>query len=522
MASPEEIALKLRIESDGVAEIRRSDWWRKLPARRSKRFHSTYFDTADRLLHDLHISLRTETDGGDTIQTIAMANGGADGAHLEWKALIPDAVPDPSLVIDPALPSHFRTLTASDLGPIFALDVKRSTRTLAVGGAEIDVSLDEGTVSSGGQKQGVSAVELALLTGDRDQLLTEARRLGEVAAARPHAQSLSDIGYGLSGGAADLWSKAQRLHLAAGMTTGDAFRAIVRNCFAHLTANDDCARQGLHDEGVHQCRVALRRLRSLFRIYRDVLRRKPLEAADGDVQWLGQVLGAARDLDVLRSDLLEPASAALDEPGQLAPLLASLADKRIQVYADVAAALSSDRYRNILVDLCALGFSADSELARRKKGADALEQPLSAFATGALSDLHRKLLKRGRDFETLSKEDRHGVRIALKKMRYAVDFFGGIYDAERKDKFFKKLARLQEDLGSMNDVAVAEAKLGWLIGMRSGDEPAAQPAPDVYGKSAYAAGCVLGWHRRRAVEIDEELVEDWHAFARAKPFWEDD
>jgi hypothetical protein len=39
-------------------------------------------------------------------------------------------------------------------------------------------------------------------------------------------------------------------------------------------------------------------------------------------------------------------------------------------------------------------------------------------------------------------------------------------------------------------------------------------------KLTFAAGCVLGWHRRRAAEIDERLVKHWHSFAQAKPFWQ--
>ena len=119
----------------------------------------------------------------------------------------------------------------------------------------------------------------------------------------------------------------------------------------------------------------------------------------------------------------------------------------------------------------------------------------------------------------MSQEGRHEVRIALKKLRYAVDFFEGVFDEERTRKFFKKLARLQEDLGGMNDVMAAEALLARLIGVTAdgGVEPIAPSASQA--KLVFAAGRVLGWHRRRAAEIDARLIKDWHAFVRAKPFW---
>ena len=103
-------------------------------------------------------------------------------------------------------------------------------------------------------------------------------------------------------------------------------------------------------------------------------------------------------------------------------------------------------------------------------------------------------------------------------LRYALDFFSDIFDGEQKKKFVKKLTRLQEDLGRMNDVAVAETMLASLVGV-TGDEKAGagrrHPVP-----LAFAAGGVLGWHRRRAAEIDATLMKDWKSFVQAKPFWD--
>ena len=129
-----------------------------------------------------------------------------------------------------------------------------------------------------------------------------------------------------------------------------------------------------------------------------------------------------------------------------------------------------------------------------------------------------RLLKRGRGFETLSKSERHDVRIALKRLRYALDFFGSIFNSEPKKKFIKRLARLQDDLGRMNDVVVAKTMLARLVGVASdGSESAVLMAPQ--RQLAFAAGGILGWHRRRAAEIDLQLVKDWNAFVRAQPFW---
>ena len=68
----------------------------------------------------------------------------------------------------------------------------------------------------------------------------------------------------------------------------------------------------------------------------------------------------------------------------------------------------------------------------------------------------------------------------------------------------------------MNDVAVAETMLARLVGV-AGDGLAAAEPPQ--GPLAFAAGGILGWHRRRAAEIDLQVVADWNAFVSAEPFW---
>jgi triphosphatase len=114
MASHQEIEVKLRTDSDKLAKLRRSRWWRELEPARRQSLHSIYFDTSDRRLRDHNISLRTRTDGRATVQTVKMLNGASDSvSRREWETRVPDPVPDPSLVIDHAS----RTISASSPRP---------------------------------------------------------------------------------------------------------------------------------------------------------------------------------------------------------------------------------------------------------------------------------------------------------------------------------------------------------------------------------------------------------------------
>lgn len=517
MASHLEIEVKLRADPEKIAGIRRSRWWHGLEPVRRQALQSIYFDTDDQQLRDSNISLRTRTDGRAVVQTVKMLNGAANSvARREWEALMPDPVPDPSLIIDPALPAGFRKLSSADLRPMFDVNVKRETRRLTSERAKIDVSLDAGTIIAGQESEPVHEIELELVAGELKDLFGEAHRISDAVGGRLHARTKADVGYALKRADHRHWARASKLSLTAQMTAGESFRHIVLHSFAHLTANDDCARLNLGIEGVHQCRIALRRLRSAFKIYRPLLRRKRIEPIEDSVRWLGKVLGTARDLDVLHADLLAPAIEALGEGKQLAPLIDRLQGKTAAAYQAVGEALASERYRHFLIDLCALAHADD--LGKSGDDRPSLEQPLLDLASNALSRAHRKLLQRGEGFETLSKTERHEVRIALKRLRYALDFFGGVFHDGPKKKFIKTLARLQDDLGRMNDVAVAETMLAQLVGIAgNATEPAAPGIPQ--GQLAFAAGGILGWHRRRAAEIDVELIEDWNTFARVRPFW---
>jgi len=96
------------------------------------------------------------------------------------------------------------------------------------------------------------------------------------------------------------------------------------------------------------------------------------------------------------------------------------------------------------------------------------------------------------------------VRIEAKKLRYAAEFFGPLFDNARKrrrcDRFIVALKRLQDELGALNDIAVTPMlldKLG-LIG-----EPGTST---LLGKSRHKR------HLRAATDAYRDLI-------RAKRFW---
>ena len=225
MASHQEIEVKLRADPEKIAKIRRSRWWRELEPISRQSLHSIYFDTSDRQLRDSNISLRTRADGHSIVQTVKLLNGASNSvSRREWETLVPDPIPDPSLVIDPTLPQEFRKLTSADLQPMFDVDVKRETRRLTSDRAKIDVSLDNGAVIAGDDRKPVHEIELELVAGEFADLFAEAQRLSDAVDGRLHARTKADVGYALNRADRRHWSRAPKLHLTPDMTAGESFQ----------------------------------------------------------------------------------------------------------------------------------------------------------------------------------------------------------------------------------------------------------------------------------------------------------
>src|SRR5260370_18033 len=78
-----------------------------------------------------------------------------------------------------------------------------------------------------------------------------------------------------------------------------------------------------------------------------------------------------------------------------------------------------------------------------------------ALADRLLAERRKRTLKRGAHFARQSAERRHDLRVALKKLRYATEFFRSLYDRKSVQRYLRHLTELQAALGHLNDVASA-------------------------------------------------------------------
>lgn len=197
-------------------------------------------------------------------------------------------------------------------------------------------------------------------------------------------------------------------------------------------------------EALHQVRVALRQLRSAFSIFAPIVADERFAHLRGELRWLAGTMNEARDIDVVIS--------RIDDPP------ASLTAARKRAYAQATRALVSARTRH-LMNLLTEWLEHGVWLEVRNPS----DVTAAAFASASLDRLRRQVRKKGRDLRTLDDAELHELRIAAKKLRYATEFFAGLFppaaERGRQEAFAQALRGLQDRLGDLQDLAVAPALL---------------------------------------------------------------
>jgi CHAD domain-containing protein len=252
--------------------------------------------------------------------------------------------------------------------------------------------------------------------------------------------------------------------LSPALSARAAGLALVRKQWDRILAMEAAVRLGVDSESVHDMRVAARRLRAAQRLYRAFL---PAEwfALRDECRWLGQVLGAVRDLDVQRVRLRTwSETLTSEEAAQLERLDEELTDRRIDAHEALVRALNSDRY-SVLVT----------------KMGDALEPcppeagaaPVALVAPWILRDARRRFRKLRK---RLTKDSHpgavHEVRIRGKVLRYALEFHRALYGDEI-ERLVGPLVELQDQLGAHQDLVTAEDRLRAELAVRAGTCPPA-------------------------------------------------
>lgn len=250
---------------------------------------------------------------------------------------------------------------------------------------------------------------------------------------------------------------ATPLPLARDASVAAAFGVLLGHCLAHLRANEEGVRAGRNPEYLHQLRVGLRRLRSALRLYRPLLPAAHYAALAGESAALAAALGAARDWDVFLETTVRPLARSAPADPALARFRRRCQRVRQRERAAARAALAAPRYARFVDDVSAAAAAPawrTDEAAHRL-----LALPLAAFASARLARRARRVVRRLPALATADAAARHRLRIAAKRLRYAVDFFRPLFARRAARGYARALAALQDALGRLNDCASARRLL---------------------------------------------------------------
>lgn len=523
-ADPVEIELKLAIDPAAAAAVRAHPAVRALACGRARiaRVDSTYFDTADRRLRRASVALRVRRDGRRWLMTVkgaappATETGIASRPEYEWTtggAGI-DAM---RLATTPWRALFAKALRKGGLAPAFTTTFARTSVPLAFpDGTTATLAIDVGHIEAGGRAAAratearIAEIELELLEGEPRRLLDLA---GELAADLPLAiepRSKAERGYAIADGVRAEPSRAREIEHAAGATAHAAIAAIAAECVRQIGRNaiGFRARALADPEWIHQMRIGVRRLRSCLALADGVVAPETLERLRGETRWALDTLGPARDLDVFALETLPAALRDLAGSGRgssagaeaLATLARRASARRRSAHAAAAACVSSPRFTRFVLAASGLALAGAATGDGDANGGPA--EPALRFAARLLERRARRLAKAVDRIGRAGVDERHAIRIAAKKLRYATEFFAALFPRKRTRAYRKALALLQDELGAFNDAAVAP-----------------RVASVIAGPTAPATVAIEAWSAARAGESARRLDDACRRFASVAPFW---
>src|SRR5437764_3008422 len=204
------------------------------------------------------------------------------------------------------------------------------------------------------------------------------------------------------------------------------------------------------EDGVHDMRVASRRLRSVLRDFRTHMRGgKRLEEVRAELKFLADALGAVRDEDVAIRALEKLKGEAEGDAAAGLKLLADERRARREGALDrLASALDEEAFDAARRRL-ASAFEKATVPRKLKGGED--EQCFGDLGRRIIARSWEELRERGPDiFRPLKTKRLHKLRIAAKRLRYALELFAACFGEGLKG-LAHELAGLQKALGELHD-----------------------------------------------------------------------
>jgi triphosphatase len=473
--------------------------------RKSQRLVTTYYETPEMDLARRGFSLRIRQANNKRIQTVkSVGDSGVAHSRGEWEWPVESAKPDLRLLKQAPIAKLLAGVPENRLEPAVVTDVVRTTPSLELDGDVVEAALDLGSIKAGKAKEDIRELELELREGKPASLYRLALELNSSVPFDIEVESKAARGFRLKEGSPPRPSKPSEMSLNSDDPAVEVLRAIVEETLGHLLANQPAALAG-DPEGVHQVRVAVRRVRSALQLFSPHLESYARRLFEDGLRYAGQTIGEARDWDVFCDEIL-PQVSQNPEARKLAEMMKPPTDaRRAAAHQTCVRQLQDPTFRALV-----LGLAAWVEEGREdsdRVGDKVLKRGIIDVAGDLLDRLDAKATKRGRAVHPdASAEELHPLRKSLKKLRYSVEFLQSIFPPKKAKRFLRHLKELQEALGDINDAAMATRLAEGLAG-----EKPLELAPSVAAISLSRG--------RGARDAMKALAKTWQAYCDDPRFW---
>lgn len=506
----EETELRLAISAVAAAKLWKSATLASFDAEipRAHQLVSVYWDTPDFRLRDRGLALRVRrTDAGPWTQTLKTASRDVD-TRCEYEGTLPGTQPDLRLARRHGWPGDARVLAVErKLRPIFSTRMVRTARRVRFDdGTVAEVALDRGAITLEQRRPAVRErlleIEIELVSGRASRLYELANRLvAELPSVRLLFTSKSARGYRLLTGSPMAARSARDIEVpqesAAAMIGYRAFAESV----AHVQDNVDCVRLTADPEGVHQMRVAIRRLRVAAGIASEAGLPALSDKLVDELHWLWTLLGDSRDADVFATETWPQIKGeAADGAAPTTGFEANVATRRDATRRGLRRALGTRRFQFIMLSLAWIAARQREALTTvtRKRGPRHLSRRMLSRRAKRIVDP---------SIDELTDEQRHRVRIDAKKLRYLAEFVAGLYARRDTRRYLRRLAAVQEALGGLNDLTAIEH---WV-------ETSTSKLPT--RERRLVARLCKDYAVHRAPVLAGQLTDAWRKLGRSEPFW---
>ena len=517
-ALPVETELKLSVPAAQAKQLWKVPPLSTLLANRPtrQRLFSAYFDTPRLDLHKRGVALRLRRHGRHWVQTVKTKSRPSGGLQqrVELEVELPRGVLDQEWLRHTGLAEFTDEGVATNaLGIVFTTEFDRSFAVIEPAeGTRVEVSVDQGAIVAGTEREPLCEIELELKQGELAPLFDLAEQLVALPDVRIETISKAQRGYRMVARERPTPVKAISSKLSASADVDSVFKTLAFACIAQMQANEYGVLHSRDIEYVHQARVALRRLRSVFSLFSSAI---PKSYFSEQLAWLretSRMLGEARDWDVFMTEFLPEASESMTDQPVLGDLTKAAAGLRAEARRSVRKELVSADHEVHMLRLTQMLHKQDWGSDRNMKEQEIAALAPKAFAASVLGRAQRRVLRQGRRLDRLNLNRSnysgfHELRISIKKLRYASELLAPLFGNKSTRKYLAHLADLQKILGQLNDAATAANLIERLAPEQ--DDPA----------SLQAIAHLQGYTAAKSRFSLSDFNVDWKKFVATEPFW---